>query len=176
MDITGNIKGFLENVTHTIPAERLEIGEAAALWYAARTKLIGLSVLEIFLSQAQDLQLKALIQYGMEEVAIPHIEKIQNLLHKEGVEVPSVHQRTNLNLLGKDTGSHVFIKDDEIAISVREILRLALMNEYKGMVDATRDDIMDLFLEMYLNDYKSYREIVKLSKEKHWLIQSPALH
>ncbi len=126
------------------------------------------------MSQAEDVSLKALIDAGLKKIAIPHIEKIQQLLHKEGVELPSVHRRTNLSIIGRDTGTGKFIEDDEIAISIREILRLSLMQEYEGMVDSTRPDVMDLCAVMYGEDYGGYRKIVELARTKGWLIPSPA--
>ncbi|MDA8336867.1 MAG: DUF3231 family protein [Peptococcaceae bacterium] len=172
--LSDNLKNIAERITNVLPGERLEVGEVASLWYICHNKLIGLATLEIYLSQAEDVSLKALIDAGLKKIAIPHIEKIQQLLHKEGVELPSVHRRTNLSIIGRDTGTGKFIEDDEIAISIREILRLSLMQEYEGMVDSTRPDVMDLCAVMYGEDYGGYRKIVELARTKGWLIPSPA--
>ncbi|OAT81322.1 hypothetical protein A6M21_00560 [Desulfotomaculum copahuensis] len=173
--LSDNLKNIAERIANFIPGERLEVGEVASLWYIARNKLIGLATLEIYLSQAEDVSLRTLIDTGIKKIVIPHIEKIQQLLHREGIEEPNVHRRSNLSLIGRDTGTAKFIQDDEIAISIRETIRLSLLQEYFGMVNSTRSDIMDLCTLIYMEDYGAYRSLIELAKKRGWLILSPAM-
>lgn len=155
--------------------EKLDWGEANSLWALARNKLIGLSTLEVYLSQVVDNELKLLIEMGIKKVAVPHIESINKLLHKEGLEIPSMLGRTSLEKIGKNTGNTNFLKDHEIAVSLREIIRLALFLSIRGLENAYRDDVLNLIWDILQDDFQGFKQVIALQKGKNWLLPTPGV-
>lgn len=157
------------------PKEKLNWGDALGLWDVAKFKIIGLTQIEFFLAQVKDNDLKAQLELGIESLIIPHIEKIQGFLHSEGLEVPSVPQRKNLDVVGKKMEPNSYIQDDEIANTLREIYRLGLNLDMKALTDATREDVRGLIWVILTDDYKGFDSMLKLHQKKNWLIAPPTI-
>lgn len=157
------------------PNEKLNWGDALALWDIGKFKVIGLTQIEFFLAQVKDKDLKAQLELGVEALIVPHIEKIQKFLHTEGLEVPSVPQRKNLDVIGKNIEPNSFIQDDEIANSSREIYRLGLSLDMKALTDATREDVRGLIWTILNDDYKAFDTMLKFHQKKNWLIAPPTV-
>ena len=155
--------------------QKLDWSEANSLWAVARNKLIGLSTLEIYLSQAVDNELKLLIEMGIKKQVVPHTEKIIKKLHQEGLDVPYIIGRTELDLYGKNTGERTFLRDNEIAQSLREVMRLAIFLSLRGIVEAKRDDVLDLLWNILSDDFAGFRQLIALQKRKNWLFKPPSL-
>lgn len=155
--------------------EKLTWGDALGLWDIARFKIIGLTQIEFFLAQVKDNDLKTQLELGVESFIIPHVEKIQRFLHSEGLETPSVPQRKNLDILGKNIEPNSYIQDYEIANTLREIYRLGLALDMKSLSDSTREDVRELIWEILTDDYKSFDSTLKLHARKNWLIAPPTV-
>ncbi len=157
------------------PKEKLHWGDALALWNIAKFKIVGLTQIEFFLAQVKDNDLKAQLEFGVESLIISPIEKIQGFLHSEGLEVPSVPQRKNLDVIGKSMEPNTFIQDDEIANSLIEIYKLGLSLDMKSLTDATREDVRILIWEILIDNYKGFDSMLKLHQKKNWLITPPTI-
>ena len=155
--------------------EKLNWGDALGLWDIGKFKVIGLTQIEFFLAQAKDVDLKAQLEVGVESLIVPHIEKIQAFLHSEGLEVPSVPQRKNLDVVGKKMEPNSYIQDDEIANCLREIYRLGLNLDMKSLMDSTREDVRALIWKVLADDYKGFDTMLKLHQKKNWLIAPPTI-
>ncbi len=165
----------LTTIFSSQPPDKLNWGEALGLWNICNFKIIGMTMIEFFLAQAKDQELKKSLNLGIELLIVPHIEKIQQYLHKEGLGVPSVPQRKNLDIIGKNTEPNSFIEDDEIANSLKEIYRLGLSLEMQSLSFAVSDDVSQLIWDIINADYKGYRTILKMFKSKNWVVQPPTV-
>ena len=155
--------------------EKLTCGEGVALWDVAKNKLVGLTILEIFESQAKDPELKLLISLSIKNVTVPHIKRIQKILHSEGAQIPYIQERTNLDIIGKDTGPIKFVEDNQIAESLREIVRLAVTLVTRGIIDSVRDDVLDLLWDIMEDDFKAFKGLFRLQRQKNWILSTPVL-
>lgn len=169
--------GLIEVISSVLekPKEKLNWGDSLGLWNIAKFKIIGLTQIEFFLAQVKDNDLKLQLDFGVEYLIITHIEKLQKFLHSEGLEVPSVPQRKNLDVIGKQIEPNTFIQDDEIANSLREIYRLGLTLDIKSLTDATREDAREIIWDILKDDYKGFDSMLKLHKKKNWLIAPPTI-
>jgi len=165
----------LTTIFSSQPPDKLNWGEALGLWNICNFKIIGMTMIEFFLAQAKDQELKKSLNLGIELIIVPHIEKIQQYLHKEGLEVPTVPQRKNLDIIGKNTEPNSFIEDDEIANSLKEIYRLGLSLDMQSLTFAVSDDVSQLIWDIINADYKGYRTILKMFKSKNWVVQPPTV-
>lgn len=155
--------------------EKINWGEALGLWDIVRFKIIGLTITEVFLAQAKDVDLKKSLNLGVEMLIIPHIEKIQKFMHNEGLEVPTVPQRKNLDIVGKQMEPNTYIQDDEIANSIREIYKFGLSLDMKGLTESTRDDIRSLIWDILSDDQRGFDAMIKLHRRKNRLIPPPTI-
>ena len=162
MDLTKLFTGQMSN--------KMNWGEAIGLWDIARFKITGLTISEIFIAQANDTELKDSLNTGIEMLIIPHIEKIQRFMHKEGLQVPSVPQRKNLDIIGKKIEPNTIIEDDEIANNIREIYRFGLSLDLRGLAGSMRDDVRKLIHSILNDDINGFDAMIKLHRKKNWLI------
>lgn len=168
MDLTGIF-------TNHQPKDKMNWGEALGLWDIGRFKVIGITISDIFLAQAKDVDLKNSLNLGIEMLIIPHIEKIQSFMHKEGLEVPAVPPRKNLDIIGKQTEPNTYIQDDEIANTIREIYKFGLSLDMRGLSESSRDDVREFIWGILSDDYKGYDAMVKLHRKKNWLVPPPTV-
>lgn len=165
----------LSNLFPGRPPNKLNWGEALGLWSTCNFKVIGLTMLEIFMAQAKDTELKKSLNAGLELLIVPHIEKIQQFLHKEGLEVPAVPQRKNLDIVGKEIEPNTLIEDDEIANTLKEIFRLGLTLDMQALSYAVRDDVSKILWDITNDDYKAFRTIMKMYSTKNWSVEPPTV-
>jgi len=149
--------------------EKINWAEANGLWTIANFKIIGLNIMEIFIPQAQDTELKKALNFGVEMLIIPHIEKIQKFMHKEGLEVPAVPTRTNLDIISKKFEPNSLIKDLEIARCARETYIRGLELDMHGYLNSAREDVRNLIWGILCDDNKGFEAMMKLIKSKNWL-------
>ncbi|HBV95964.1 MAG: hypothetical protein JL50_04935 [Peptococcaceae bacterium BICA1-7] len=157
------------------PKEKLTWGEASGLWDISRFKIIGLTISEIYLAQAKDAELKNSLNIGIEMLIKPHIKKIQEFLHKEGLEEPAIPQRKNINMIEKQITPNSIIEDDEIANEIREVFRYGLVLDTRGLVGCIRDDIRKLVFDIFSDDFKGYEAMIMLHRKKNWLVMTPTV-
>lgn len=135
-------------------------GGASGLWDMCRHKIIGLPILELLYDIADDDDLKTFIKAGIEMQAVPHIEKIQDMLQKEELASPPMPQRKKLN-------------DKEIGLALMEILRLSLILETVAFMDVTRPDLRKFVWDITVEDRKAFDKIVQLNYKKNWIMNPP---
>ena len=159
----------------TQPKGKLNWGETNSLWEIGRYKIIGLTIMEIFLAQAKDIDLKNSLHAGVELLIVPHLEKIQKFMNAEGLEVPAVPPRKNLDIIGKQIEPNSYITDGQIANDVREIFKYGLELDMRAVTNAIREDVRDLSWDILTDDHKGYTAMVKLHSKKNWLVPPPTV-
>jgi glycerophosphoryl diester phosphodiesterase len=68
--------------------QNLHWGGGYALWDICWNKVIGLPVLELLYSKADDTNLRDMIKAGIDRITVPRIEKIQEFLKKRDCHTP----------------------------------------------------------------------------------------
>lgn len=157
------------------PHEKLTWGSATALWNLCRYKVVGLPMLDIFYLQAGDKELKFLIQFGINHILLPHVQKIQTFFQKEGLTAPEVQQRKTLkNILGH-IEPNALISDELIARAMREVLRFGVELGARGLTEAIRADVRALILQILNDDNKALNKLVDLKEKKNWILMPPSV-
>ncbi len=154
----------------------LHMGDVISLWEVARNKIIGLSVLSIFYRQAKDKELKDLIKNGVDFSTTRHISKIQKILKDRGYNCPS---EQNWERKFDEKTAFVIpdtmLDDEDIAMSMREIVRLVLTLEAESIRNATDENIIDLMSNILDDDNMGYNAILALQRKKNWQDFPPTL-
>lgn len=164
----------LKNVLNS-QKEKMVWGSAIALWDTCRYKVAGIPLLDIFVYQAKDLELKRFIEDVINNVTLPHIKKIQGFFQKEGLTAPQVPQRKNLESILGHIEPNAFISDEQIARSLREMLRFGIDVGSRGLIEATRKDVRDLIWEIFSDDSKTSSKLVDLKEKKNWVLKPPSV-
>ncbi len=149
--------------------------EGGMLWDICMYKVSGIPIAEQLLLFAQDKDLKKVLNMGIDNLIIPHIERIRNFLLKEGLEAPNMPDR---KLKGDDTLAYStsnILNDTDIANALREVFRLGLNLEIQGITKGTRADINYLIKDILNEDIDGYINLLKLSYEKNWILTTPPL-
>ena len=161
---------FMKAVFNKEPnPNHLHIGDILSVWDVARNKLIGLSTLSIYYRQANDKELKDLVEDGIKFVLSDHINKIQKLLKDKGYDFPSGsdwHRKLDEN--APFVIPNTMIDDEGIAMSLREIIRLTLSIEAEGLRNTTDEDIRALLLDILEDDNRGYSAVLALQRKKDW--------
>ena len=150
-------------------ANNLHLGDILSLWDVARNKIIGLSTLSIYYRQAKDKELKDLIKNGIDFVLAKHVNKIQKVLKGKSYDFPTEQNwERKINDNSPFVVSSSIIDDEEIAMSLREIIRLTLSLEAEAVRNTTDEDIRSLLVGMLDDDNRGYSAILALQRKKNW--------
>lgn len=154
----------------------LSLGDMLGLWDVARNKIIGLSTLSIYYRQAKDKELKDLVKNGIDFILARHINKIQKVLKSKGYDFPA---EQNWERKTKDDSpfviSDLIIDDEEIVMSLREIIRLTLTLEAEAIRNASDEDIKDLLVKILDDDNRAYSAVLALQRKNDWKDFPPAI-
>jgi uncharacterized protein YbaP (TraB family) len=157
-------------------ADNLGLGDMLSLWDVARNKIIGLSTLSIYYRQAKDAELKDLVKNGIDFVLAKHVNKIQKVLKGMGYEFPTEQNwKRKLNDDSPFVLSSLIIDDEEIAMSLREIIRLTLSLEAEAIRNTSDEDIKNLLVNMLDDDNTAYSAVLALQRKRNWKDFPPAL-
>jgi len=159
---------FKNLFTNEDQKKKMNWGEAAGLWDITRYKLAGMGLIEIFLQQAQDPELKQSLNLGVEMVIIPHVERIQKFINSEELEVPAIPPRQNLDK--RKTEPNTLINDNEIAQIIRENIRYGLLLDIRAFAYSFRHDVRNLINDILNDDIKTYHQTIELHSSKNWLM------
>jgi len=147
----------------------LHMGDFMALWDVAKNKIIGLSTMAIYYRQAKDKELKALIREGVDRNIAKHVSDIQKLLQSKGFVFP-----LEPNWERKFSNDSRFaiplsiLDDEEIAISLREIIRLTLSLETEGLRNASDPYVKELLNATLDDDFHGFETLIKLQRIRKW--------
>ncbi len=162
--------GFVHAVFNkNADSDNLSLGDMLGLWNVARNKIIGLSTLSIYYRQAKDRELKDLVKNGIDFILSRHINRIQKVLKSKGYDFPT---EQNWERKVKDDSpfviSSVIIDDEEIIMSLREIIRLTLSLEAEAIRSSSDEDIKDVLVNILDDDNKVYSAVLALQRKKNW--------
>jgi len=150
-------------------ADNLSLGDMLGLWNVARNKIIGLSTLSIYYRQAKDRELKDLVKNGIDFILSRHINRIQKVLKSKGYDFPTEQNwERKVNDDSPFVISSSIIDDEEIIMSLREIIRLTLSLEAEAIRSSSDENIKDLLVNILDDDNKVYSAVLAMQRKKNW--------
>lgn len=157
-------------------ADNMHMGDVLSLFDVARNKVIGMATLAIYYRQAKDNELKDLIKNAVDMTTGNHIKKIQKLLKSSGFAFPyepDMEKKFDESLSFNIPST--IIDDEEIAISLREIVRLTLSLESEALRNSTDEETRKLMKEIYTDDNLGLSAVLALQRKKKWEDFPPAV-
>ncbi len=150
----------------------LNIGEVYWLWFELDFRHNSIIELESFINNTKDKGLLIEIQYGLYDVSLKQIAKLEKTLKREGYTVPSRPvDRTKQqppNEIGK-----IVMKDDEITNILISAAQYGLKNHIRAFSAAHRSDIGKLFKEFIMTEIGNLEKLYKLATGRNLLEKPP---
>lgn len=147
----------------------LHIGDVMGLWDVSRNKIVGLSIMSIYFRQAQDKDLKSMIKAGVYLNIKKHVNAIQGILQDKGFIFPlEPNWESKFTTDSRFMIPQSMLDDEEITISLREILRLTLTLETEGIRNASNAKVKMILSGIVEDDYRGFDALLQLQKDKKW--------
>lgn len=152
--------------------EPLHSGEVYHLWtYLYNTKGF-LVTLQVLMNHTGDDDLKAYLEDFNENSVTEEEKQVETFLKETGIRLPPAPpDRPNVELQDIPAGAR--FNDPEIAVLIqKELMTSKLMCSYI-MSMCAREDIGSMFEEFHTQKAEYEGRLLKLSKEKGWLVPPP---
>jgi hypothetical protein len=151
--------------------EPMHFGEIHGVWHSSFTEKGCLSAYQVFMFHAGDNDLKGILQDAIKS-SKNMIEECDTLLIANGVApAPILPERPDAKLEEIPVGAR--FTDQEIAATLAHDMAAGLVKCSGIMGISTREDIGARFAKYHTNKADLGLRILRLSKEKGWLIPPP---
>jgi hypothetical protein len=152
--------------------EPLHSGEVFNLWshlFATKGYLV---TLQILINHTGDHDLKVLLEDLMENCIKQEEQQTEAILKSNGIRLPPAPPgRPDVHV--EDIPAGARFNDPEVAVLVqRELMAGKILCSYV-MGIATREDIAEMYGEFHVQKAEYEAKLLKLSKEKGWLVLPP---
>lgn len=132
----------------------------------------ALAAYSTFLNHVGDVDLKKYIEDKMKNEMKPQMQQIENLLRENGIAVPPAPpEKPIANLESIPVGAK--FTDPEIAVTIAKNIGTGLTALSQIMSICTREDIATMCGQFHMEKAQSGLRLLKLEKEKGWLIPPP---
>ncbi|WNS47103.1 DUF3231 family protein [Paenibacillus sp. MMS20-IR301] len=151
--------------------EPMHYGEIYNVWQASMVAKVAISTYRAYLIHAGDKDLKKIIEALIDQAEL-EVSECDTLLTKNGIAtVPNPPGRPAARL--EDIPAGARFADTEIFASISTAIATGLVACSQAMAQSIREDVGALFAKYHLTKAALGSRILKLSKEKGWLIPPP---
>jgi hypothetical protein len=152
--------------------EPLHSGEVYNLWSYLFSTKGTLVTMQVFINHTGDHDLKVLLEDLVENSFIQEEQQVEVVLKETGIRLPPAPpDRPNVEVQDIPAGAR--FNDPEIAVLVqKELIAGRLLCSYITGI-STREDIRSLFSEMSTQKEEYELKLLKLMKEKGWMVSPP---
>ncbi|GIN94249.1 membrane protein [Siminovitchia terrae] len=151
--------------------EPMHYGEVFGTWTYLVTNYGCLITYQTFINHAGDDDLKRLLEEGIQAIKSEN-QQIEDLLKANGVALPpSPPERPVANL--EDIPAGARFNDPEISAALAMDVAKGLVACSTIMGQSIREDIGAMFGQFHMNKASLGVKVLKLNKEKGWLVPPP---
>jgi hypothetical protein len=130
--------------------------------------------METYLASIKDTELNNLISWGLKEIIIPQMEKLETVLKKEGITVPPRPPiRTNQYAPGQI--NKIRASDDETLGVLSIAFQSAVALHARALSACLREDMLDLFEGFLYKELEAYDKTIALSESRATLDNPPVV-
>lgn len=153
--------------------EPLHYGEVFSIWTSSMAAKGAVSCYQAYLNHAGDKDLKKILDDLIDQAKL-EIKELDKLLSDNGVaSAPVMPDRPSVKLEDIPVGAR--FTDPEIAAKIAADASLGLVACSQVMAQCIREDVGALFAKYHLTKAALGARILKMNKEKGWLIPPPLL-
>jgi hypothetical protein len=152
--------------------EPLHSGEVFQLWSHLFSSKAYLVTLQILINHTGDHDLKVFLEDLMENCLQQEEQQTEAVLKANGIRLPPAPPgRPDVNV--EDIPAGARFNDPEIALLVQKELMTGKVLCSYVMGIAIREDIAEMFGEFHVQRAEYETKLLKISKEKGWLVPPP---
>lgn len=153
--------------------EPLHFGEVFSIWTSSMGAKGAVSCYQAFLNHAGDKDLKKVLEDLIDQAKL-EIKELDKLLTDNGIaSAPVMPDRPQVKLEDIPVGAR--FTDPEIAAKIAVDVSIGLVACSQVMAQCIREDVGALFAKYHLTKAALGLRILKMNKEKGWLIPPPLL-
>ncbi|HEX6594935.1 MAG TPA: DUF3231 family protein [Bacillota bacterium] len=153
--------------------EPMHYGEAFGIWTYLLGNKGGSVKYQTFINHCGDKDLKSLLEEAIQSIHDEN-QQVEKLLKANGLPLPPTPpERSVANLEGIPTGAR--FNDPEISATLSMDVAKGLVTCSTMIGQSIREDIGLMFGQFHMNKAQFGAKVLKLNKEKGWLV-SPPLH
>ena len=152
--------------------EPMHYGEVFAVWSALAAAQAQLVACEVYQNHAGDKELAQLINDLIKTRLEPTIQETKKVLQTNEVPLPPAPpERPNASCEDIPPGARIM--DPEIAAALTRDLATSLVANSQAMGQCIREDLGLMFEKFHTKDALFAANLLRLNKEKGWLIPPP---
>lgn len=152
----------------------LNMYEVGVIWDELTARHSSQVNMETYLASTKDRQLNNLISWGLKEIVLPQMDKLETILKNEGITVPPRPAiRTNQYTPGQI--NKIRASDDETLGVLTVAFQSAVNLHTRTLSAALRDDLLDLFEGFLYKELEAYDKTIALSKSRITLDNPPVI-
>lgn len=152
----------------------LNMYEVGLIWDQLRSRHSSQVNMETYLASTKDRQLSDLISWGLKEIVMPQMEKMESVLKNEGITVPPRPViRTHQYMPGSI--NKIRASDDEVLGVLSVAFQSAVNLHARALSGSIRDDLVELFEGFLYKELEGYDKTITLSKSRLTLDNPPVV-
>ncbi|GBF35088.1 hypothetical protein DCCM_4211 [Desulfocucumis palustris] len=158
----------------TARKDSLNMYEVGVIWDELTGRHSSQVNMETYLASTKDTQLNNLISWGLKEIVMPQMERLETILKKEGLTIPPRPViRTNQYTPGQL--NKIRASDDELLGVLTIAFQSAVNLHARALSVSLRDDILELFEGFLYKELEAYDKTIDLSKLRLTLDNPPVV-
>ncbi len=150
----------------------LNLGEVYWLWDGLGYRHSTIVLLETYITNSNDPELKKVLNHGLYKIALPQVEKIETLLKNEGFTVPARPVTRTEQLPAGRTGK-IILRDSEILSVVITATQVALDLHTNSLGSAYRGDMRELIKSFIFGEIEYLNMLINLGNQRHLMDYPP---
>lgn len=152
----------------------LNMYEVGIVWEQLTGRHSSQVNMETYLASTKDTQLNSLISWGLNEIVMPQMEKLETVLKNEGITIPPRPSiRTNQYAPGQT--NKIKASDDETLGVLTVAFQSAVNLHARALSVSLRDDLLELFEGFLYRELEAYDKTIALSKSRLTLDNPPVI-
>lgn len=152
----------------------LNVDEVATIWDELGARHLSVVNLETYLANTNDPELIKVLKNGLNEVVLPQLEQLENVLKKEGFTIPSCPVR-RMNQGPPGQVNKIILSDFEVIRILISAMQVAIDHHVKSFSVAFRSDIADMFKGFLSTEIEYFQKVMALAVGRNALSNPPAV-
>lgn len=152
----------------------LNMGEVATLWDELGARDISIVNLETYIANTKDPELIKVLKTGLNNVVLPQLKQIEDLLKQEGFTVPARPPKR----MGQGPPGQVnkiILNDGEIIRILISAMQVAMYHHIESFTMAIRPDISQLLVGFLKTEIKFFEQVISLASSRNALYNPPVV-
>lgn len=156
----------------TASPDALNLGEVYWLWDQLDYRHSTIVLLEIYINNTKDTELKSVLEYGLFKIAFPQLNNLEMTLKNDGFTVPARPVSRMQQQPAGRTGK-IILRDSEILSIVITATQVALDLHVNSVGSAYRGDVRELMKTFVFQEIEYLEKLIKVGQKRNLMEYPP---